>query len=250
MNRSLLFALFLASWQCSGQRPATTAKKPSTRPVLMPITQVLQLPMTTGYVVGQEIPIVQANAQIANDFAKWMLKRKQPHEAGSAEYLRRWYTESSQLLQEINAKAPEPLAGFAYLPGSGIPLSIGEKNGAPVLLVTSLRGKYEYNTARQRESEISAKVAQSIMLPVLKVITRHFGDKPEIEHYGVVVTYGVRNFVSDTETTSSQTLCLVAPAKACARFTALEITDTQLARESDAFLLSGGQLRKVEIPAW
>jgi len=203
--------------------------------------------MVSGYLGGEVVPVVKTNAHIADDFAKWIMSKKDVSEVGAGEYLRRWYAESSDLLQDINSHGPEPLAGFAYTPGKWIPLTLGDKNGSPALLVTSLRGKYEYNTARQRESEVASNVVQTIVLPVEKTIARHFREKQELQFYGVVVTYGVRNFVSEAQETQHQTLCIVSPAKSCIRYTDLEITDAQLIRESDAYVLSGGELRKVEI---
>jgi len=176
-----------------------------------------------------------------------MLTRKTPLDAGPAEYLRRWYAESGELLQDVNILQlrMDDLAGYAYLP-SRVPITVADKDGAPILLITSLRGKYDYNTARLRESDIAARVVQSILVPVEKTIAKHLHEKTELQYYGAVVTYAVRNFASET-TPSYRTLCMVSAAKDVNSYASLSITDAQLLRSSDFYMLANGELRKIEV---
>lgn len=233
----------LAQKQSAGKKH----NKRNQRPSLLPVTSVILLPMVTGYHGSGLLPVVTSNAQIASDFASWILKRKESHEAATGEYLRRMYAEASEFLQDLNAQPPEPLAGFAYLSGGEwVPLAMAEKNGASVLLITSLKGKYEYNLARDREAAIVSRVVQSLVFPVLKRAAQHFGET-EIEYFGAVVSYGVRDFLQSENKTHIRTLCVVSPAASCGGFLRLEITDRQLAQASDAYLLADGELRKAEI---
>jgi hypothetical protein len=217
----------------------------SPHPVLFPLTDVLQFPWVAGTSVSGLIPVAGSNAKIADDFAAWIIRNK-PGSDGAADYLRRWYTESSELLQDVNPIRFEKLAGYAYVP-TFVPITVAEKSGAPVLLLTSLRGQYEYNTARAKESEITATVVQSILIPVLKAITKHFREKLELQYYGAVVTYTLRNFVSENEQSRFQTLCMVSPSKSSIAYADLGITDAQLLRDSEFYLLSERELRKTEV---
>ena len=175
------------------------------------------------------------------------MAKKGPSDAGPGEYLRRWYNEAGEVLQDVNILQlqSQDLAGFAYLP-TRIPLTVADKNGGPVLLVTSLRGKYEYNTVRFREQEISARVVQSVLVPVQKAIAKHLREKSDLQYYGAVITYAVRNFAAE-ETSSYRTLSMISPAKSVIDYSDLSITDGQLLRSSDFYVLAEGDLRKIEV---
>jgi hypothetical protein len=242
----LVLAIAGALFSSMGQTQTKTKPvKESPPPPLYPLTDVLRLPWVAGTSVSGLIPVAGSNTKIADDFAQWTLTHN-PRSDAAAGYLRRWYTESSELLQEVNPIHFEALAGYAYVPGF-VPITVAQKDGAPVLLLTSLRGQYEYNTARTKESGVAATVVQSILIPVLRAITNHFREKPELQYYGAVVTYTIGNFVSKDDEIRFQTLCIVSPSKSAIAYVDLTETDAQLLRDSEFYLLSGHELRKTEV---
>ena len=124
---------------------------------------------------------------------------------------------------------------FVYRDG-GIPIRVAEFSGKPCLLITDVATDKVYNTLRTTIKSRASDILNSCMLPELEYLNRGLKDM-EIEHFGIIVSYGSKNFLDEYDLSlKGEALCLIVSKDECSKFVDGEITDNELLDNSHIFI--------------
>lgn len=166
-------------------------------------------------------------------------------------YLRKYHDPLVSVLRGLAGSAMKPGA-FASLAGIP-PVMIAKKDDDLVALVYGLTTTTIYNTLRTTERERQTTVLRELLLPALRSFDA-FKEFPEIKYFAVSATFGSRDFADESvlaKMGSGETLGIVVLADAARKFNAAQITDDELASQSDFYSseygMNGNNIKKVKV---
>lgn len=113
-----------------------------------------------------------------------------------------------------------------------------------------------FNTIRLNGLERAKTATISNVLPCINALGEAFKNS-DFEYYGVIITYGVRNFLDKNSMPAGESVCVIASKENITKYTNLEITDTELLALSDvysncddsttSFFNGGKSFRKIDL---
>ncbi len=132
-----------------------------------------------------------------------------------------------------------------------MPVRIAKFLDEDCILITRVAIDNVYNTLRNSARERAASVLSSYVLPTLYIIYNNL-HKTDIHYYGIIVTFGSKNFLGSDFSLKAESVCLIVQDDVCGKFVNGEITENELIDASHIFMsdrdmISGFKKVKLEI---
>ncbi|HEY2933580.1 MAG TPA: hypothetical protein VGK99_17725 [Acidobacteriota bacterium] len=108
----------------------------------------------------------------------------------------------------------------------------------------------EFNTIRSTAKTRASKVISTMILPEMEALTESFKATPAVGFFGILVTYGSRDFLSESGS-EPESVCLIVSRDDARGFVKGQITDNELLRRSQIFAsdrdTAANNFRRVEL---
>jgi len=132
-----------------------------------------------------------------------------------------------------------------------LPVRFFNLEGKLGIIITKIANNKIYNTLQSTAKKRAAKVISSNIIPELNNIHNSF-KSTEISYYGMVISYGSKNFIDDSSVPNLMTeqICLIVSNDCCLKFITGEITETELLNECVTYLCDRnmiGNFKKIKI---
>ncbi|MDP8242314.1 MAG: hypothetical protein RAP70_03890 [Candidatus Celaenobacter antarcticus] len=193
--------------------------------------------LSIGY-ESKDSPLKNKN-DLSNDLDLWLQNKPdgESHIENVKEYdlVLQYQNELKNLLKKFGFIGGSK-SYFIYLDNQ-IPVRFITFNGKQLLIITNIATVNIYNTLSTNAKSRAALVITSCVLPSLLSFNISLKDT-KIEYYGVIVYYGSKNFVVDTNVNNllPEALCFIVSKENCLRFLNLEITESELLNRSYIFI--------------
>lgn len=99
----------------------------------------------------------------------------------------------------------------------------------------------QYNGSRLNVKEMASEELLNAAIPILKILANNFSTSVSITYVGVTVAYGYKGAFDETYETESASITLIIPISKINLFAKGQITNNDLLKYSDVYILDRGK---------
>ena len=128
------------------------------------------------------------------------------------------------------------------------PVKFANFENKPAFLVLDAASSDVYNTLKLTARQRASRIITSCILPAFREYCRYLDDR--IPYYGLIVTFGSRNFLED-DSTKAESVAVIASAAQVKKYASNELTEDELVENASIYLSdrdeSGSDIKKIKI---
>ncbi len=170
--------------------------------------------------------------EVAAGLPAWLSKASQ--DARDIEQ-RKYGAKYRSAIEHLFAGFDHEIRFFGGKDSDDLPVRFAIREGSLSVLVTGIVSTNVFNTLRTTESVRAAMVVREVVASQLAVFDRAFGGSG-IKFYGMLVTYGSKDFLEQFGMPDVESIIVVVPAEQCKQFAEAKITDAELIAAGETYM--------------